>query len=211
MKQFSKEFFDSARRIPFTDAMIRSIDAGDKTETRRPVKYGADGRPAKCLYGDPGDLLLATGSHIFLGPDGQVCGSKDRGARALYRVDWNGEPEAKEWRPPMFFPKWAPTRFLKSISVDMVNLCDITEEQALAEGIIASRIGVGDSTPGKVNIPEAIKTVYHWEPWPTENVFGTAFAAFRALWDSIHEDRGLLFDTNPTVWRIQFRRITSGE
>jgi hypothetical protein len=188
---------ESARRIPCTDAMIRAIDDDRKTETRRPVKFLANGSPAKCLYGEPGDLLLVTGSHILVDASGQVAKTKEARRRAIYRADWKGEPavEDDDWRPPMFMPKWSPTRLLRNTGREIVRLCDITEEQAIAEGIRQVERKGG--------------TFYIWND--SQAPFLRAVDAFEDLWNNIHKERGLLFGHNPMVWRIQFEKLAPSE
>ena len=187
--------FEKARRIPFTDEMLRAIDEGRKTETRRPIRLMRDGQPAKCIYGDRGDLLLATGWHVFLDAEGNVCEDKARRDRILYRVDWTGDPQVDEWRPPMFLPKDWANRYLANLGTEKEKLRSITEQQAIAEGIMETS-----------TVIKGFKHhVYRWEESGTN--YGCAVAAFRSLWDSIHEERGLLFDTNPDVWRVKFKKL----
>ena len=190
MIKIPDHLLENARRIPCTDNMILAIDAGLKTVTRRPVKYTASGSLAKCLYGEPGDLLLVTGAHIFVDKHGQVATERKDRDRVIYRVDWDGEPAVEDdaWRPPMFFPKWAPTRVLRNIGTAVVKLCDISPPEALAEGIRKHRIGVGGSA----------EVLYHWREESRE-FFKTPVDAFVDLWNNIHEERGLLFSSNPEV------------
>lgn len=197
MNNYERVLIKDARRIPFSDEMIISADYGVKTETRRPIRFKNDGTPPVCSYGQKGTLLLVTGFHIFIGPDGMRCDSRDKGAVPLYRVDWDGCPKIEGWRSPMFMPKWSPTRFLMNEGVERVKLCDITEEQAVAEGIRTKKIGVGG----------AAQSVFYWNEHAS---FKTAVDAFENLWDSIYGERGIFFKTNPDVWRIQFRKIDIG-
>jgi len=198
MIRIPEHLLKNARRIPFTDDMIRAADAGMKKETRRPARFTASGKLAKCMYGNPGDLLLVTGCHVLLNEDGELSSSREDRHRALYRVDWEGTPAIPEeaWRPAMFMPKWSPTRLLRNIGTDVVGLRDITEEQAIDEGIRRYQIGVGG----------AATWLYYWNHGSTMR-FETAVDAFTNLWDSIHEERGLLFAKNPPVWRIRFEKV----
>ncbi len=191
-----ENILQNARRIPFTDDMLRLVDTGMKTETRRPVRYLLNGKRAKCMYGRAGGLLLATGSHIFVDEHNRECDSRDPKAKVLYQVDWKGKPEVEEWRPPMFLPKRACNRFLSAELIKETNLCDITEEQAIAEGISVKTIEVDRQS----------RLLYYWKSNQNE-YFPTAVEAFRSLWDTIHTSRGLWFDQNPRVWRIKFGLI----
>ena len=196
-----KHVTDKGVRVPFSDDMIKSFDAGIKTETRRPVRYTGKGQLEKCLCGKPGDLLLITGSHILVDVNGKIVGSDQKQDRhhAIYRVDVNWDYTAvdKEWRPPMFMPKWTPTRVARNVSVSVEHLHEITSEQALNEGIREIRQKEGPFIMG-----------YHWRIGvPESQLFETPMDAYVSLWNEIHEDRGLFFGTNPEVWRIVFEPV----
>ena len=90
----------------------------------------------------------------------------------------------------MYMPKWSPTRYLISRIVEPAMLWDITEAQALAEGVEEVSSG-------------ATKFMFPG----TKVLFDTAVGAFRHGWNSIHGCRGLYFNTNPEVWRIVVERL----
>jgi hypothetical protein len=195
---------ESSRRIPFTDVMIEATDKGLKTETRRPMKYRYDGSRGKCRYGDkPGTLLLVTGAHVFLNSEGRLE-TRGRyiteGMIPIYRVDWVKKewPDMPmvarcNWRRPMFMPKWAPTRYLISRIIEPSILSDITEEQAIAEGVEVIERGDGRESE------------YTW--LRRGQIFKTAVEAFEYGWNLIHGSRGLYFNKKTEVWRIGFERL----
>jgi len=187
---------DAGYRMPFTDDMILALDDGLKVETRRPAKYKTSGELAKCPYGQRGDLILITGAHIFLAKDGTIATERKDRNRLVYRVDWTGEIEVPEWRPPMFLPKDSVNRVVMNDGVSLVKLCDITEEQAITEGIRKVRKGVGG----------AAEPFFTWDP-RSKIFFTTARAAFEDLWNNIYGERGLFFGTNPDVWRIKLAKV----
>ncbi len=197
MHRIPLKLIENARRIPFEDNMIRAIDSGIKTVTRRPVKINKNGEPAKCMYGAPGDLMLITGSHILVDKDGELIEeNKEDRHHAIYRVDYDGTPEVEGWRPPMFMPKWAPTRIVRCVERSVENLCEIDGADAMAEGI--KRYPENDGS-----------AVFHWdeEALRKGEIFTGAVEAYVALWNEIHEERGLLFSTNPLVWRFEFEVV----
>ncbi|MEM1212972.1 MAG: hypothetical protein AAGI68_11830 [Planctomycetota bacterium] len=100
-----------------------------------------------------------------------------------------GGYELSKWKPSIFMPRWACRLELDVVSVRPERLHDISEEDAIAEGVwfdgIASGYCVEDPAP----------TVCH----------GSAVLAFQGLWDSINGDRaGASWFDNPWVWVIEF-------
>lgn len=208
--EFSKSgLFDDSRRLPFTDDMILAIDKDLKWETRRPIKYNSMGKRCKCPYGEVGTLLLVTGSHVFLDFDRRLKTElyshnyNGEGLTTLYRCDyineisknWFGCPiiENRDWRPPMFMPKWAPNRYLISRAVEQTVLTDITDDQTIAEGVEVLNRGDGQQA----------QYTFHG----SNKIYPSAVQAFEHGWNSIHGERGLYFHKGPEVWRIVFERL----
>ena len=89
------------------------------------------------------------------------------------------------WRPNENMPREAARIFLRVTDVRVERLQDITEEQAIREGVHASR-----------------------------EDYGIAIFAFSDLWDSTikPKDRALYgWDANPWGWVIEFERIDKVE
>jgi len=94
-----------------------------------------------------------------------------------------------EWRSPLFMPKWAVRTWLEVISVRPERLQDITEEDCIREGIeLDDNDIIAAHAKGKL----------------------PALYAFIKLWDSINAKRGYSWDSNPWVWRIEFKESTNG-
>lgn len=95
-------------------------------------------------------------------------------------------------RSPLFLPTKDARTFLKIESVRPERLQEITEADALAEGIEVmhgTHQSFARNTWGKLELtgqPEPYTARYHYE----------------ALWDSINPDYP--FSSNPWVWRIEF-------
>lgn len=176
--------------ILFSSPMVLAIMGGKKTQTRRVMKpqpqdmdewsglneytdgrYGfqtATGIDYFCTYGRPGDRLWVRETYN---------GNKEVGL--AYRAT-NPELNGCPWRPSIFMPRWASRITLEIVSVRVERLNDISEEDAMAEGVTR---------------PPYYSAAPHYQIW------------FRNLWDSINAKRGYSWDSNPWVWVIEFKRV----
>ncbi|BBP82421.1 hypothetical protein PHLH8_20630 [Pseudomonas sp. Pc102] len=156
-----------------------------------------------CPYGQPGDRLWVRESWWQAGDWQATYPEDDTGAwfgskRIVYSADGtppnepnrhyptglrNGAYSAAEpnkiWRhrPSIHMPRWASRILLEITDVRVERLQDISDEQALAEGV--------DQT--NTSIP------------------GYARQRFQDLWGAINGAGS--WDANPWVWAISFRRI----
>ena len=198
------------RPILFNAPMIRAILANTKTQTRRIFKpdrmtWDANGRytthamrggelsitgsgPFKpsswlhyCPYGQPGEDRLyvretwaAPHAYDHLPPrlipqDARIhyAATEDRGGLL--------------WRPSIHMPRWASRITLKVASVRVERLQDISEADAIAEGVRNS-----------LHLP------------------GGRFARenFEHLWWTINGDGS--WESNPWMWVIEFKRVEGG-
>jgi hypothetical protein len=102
------------------------------------------------------------------------------------------------YRPPMFMPRWASRITLEVTGVTVERLQDITEEQAVAEGVIPH-----------------VRGGWHWHKHNPRDLddwhqfgFTTLQFAYRDLWRRINAKRpGCTWDDNPWVAAISFRRL----
>ena len=99
-----------------------------------------------------------------------------------------------KYRPGMFMPRAACRILLEITDVRIERLQDISEDQALAEGIIPH-----------------VRGGWHWHPHDPSNVddwhqfgFKSAAYAFQDLWIGT----GGNWDANPWVWVVEFKRVT---
>ena len=191
------------RPILFSAPMVRAILAGAKTQTRRlmkPTPHKVDGgvpfadAPAwahaepgsavmRCPYGVRGDRLYAreawAAPHAYdhlpprlIPQDARIhyAATEDRGGLL--------------WRPSIHMPRWASRITLEITRVRVERLQDISEADALAEGVTDDGSLVTDLAG---------------------NDRGGAFAAFATLWEVINGADS--WDDNPWVWAIEFRRL----
>ncbi len=92
------------------------------------------------------------------------------------------------WRPSIFMPKEACRLFLRVTGVKAEWLQEITEEDALYEGISPEYIL-------SLGIPATV----------------TFVDAFAMLWDTLYAKRGYGWETNPWVWAYTFERCKAPE
>jgi len=112
-----------------------------------------------------------------------------------YRADGEYPARLKDthvWRPSIFMPRWASRITLNITEVRAERLQDISEEDAIAEGVT----GPHDVWYPAFRVPGDSKPRY-----------SSAKSAFTDLWDSINAKRGFGWDTNPWVWAISFERV----
>ena len=187
------------RPILFSGAMVRALLADTKTQTRRIVKPQPqmvtnnrtlpwEGDPAAlmrlmeiqgkhCPYGQPGDRLWVreTWAH---GVQAMAAASDEDGP-FVYAADGSTQGRLGErWRPSIHMPRWASRITLEITGVRVERLQDISEADAIAEGVTNSL-----------------------------HLTGGRFARenFAHLWWTINGDGN--WEANPWVWVMQFKRL----
>ena len=146
--------------------------------------------PIACPYGKLGDRLWVRETcYINDYREASVPEQERADCEIHYRADgipdFEGEEELIRWRPSIHMPRWASRILLEVTDVRVERLQDITEEQALAEGIKKHSDGGYHVEDGK-----------HYSDSPVES--------FACLWSSV----GGNWDANPWVWCVSFKRIT---
>lgn len=205
------------RPILFSAPMVRPVLTGEKTQTRRVVNpqpvgmdldAALDGNwlskpfgglllpkvrdlPMHCPYGQPGDRLWVRetwrpiqpgGPCIYLATDGD--GRYPPGPLRLFK-----------WRPSIHMPRWASRITLEVTGVRVERLQDISEADAVAEGI--------------ERMPCRVPNTRLWRNYTPGNGWTPSVAipqnSFRSLWESINGPGS--WDLNPWVWVVDFRRL----
>lgn len=161
--------------------------------------------PRTCPYGVPGDKLWVRESYRFgaewddTKPSEVPPTGLDRGD-VYYEADGlMTRPEDNGWgklRPGMFMPRWASRITLELVSVRAERVQDITEADAIAEGV--------ETHAQKYGLPEAklhgITPWYRYDDKPCAAV--SAVESYRTLWESINGAGS--WAANPYVWRLEF-------
>ncbi len=209
------------RPILMSGPMVRATLDGRKTQTRRVVKPqpnpglivdgwdwivypGHDGRVRAaqctaqiltCPHGQIGDHLwvretLHHGSFSKLPLTPGV--SRDlEDYDAWYATQTDIDDAVYHVTPSIHMPRWASRLTLEITDIRVEMLSDITEEDAMREGLIPHGTGYAQG----------------WQIGEGGCIYSTAVRAFSALWDTLNAGRGFGWETNCWVWVISFQKI----
>lgn len=185
--------------ILFSAPMVRAILDGRKTQTRRVVKKaipdesfinapyngfafvgqfngGTYTVPFLCPYGQPGDRLWVRETwQTYKEFDRVRPNDISNQSEIQYPATYDGWDSRK--RPSIHMPRWASRITLEITNVRVERLQDITDADALAEGVDQTNTSIG----------------------------GYATERFKRLWQSINGQGS--WAANPWVWVIEFKRI----
>jgi hypothetical protein len=166
-----------------------------------------------CPYGKIGDILwvketfYAYGHWTTITENGKSRKkfhdlTKDNNYLHQYFAEWQPKKQAKfgelGWhkRPALFMPKIAARLFLMITDIRVERVQDITNEQAIKEGIEVL-------SNEKLQIPKLV--VAYKDYMNDTNYFQRPDYSFRSLWVSINGHES--WEANPYVWVVQFLRV----
>lgn len=208
------------RPILFKAEMVRAILSGKKTQTRRALKLprgcswyeGLGGEhdgwwedsahpegwwhvsEMRCPYGQPGDRLWVRETWFDAESALHSC--------VLYKASDDHPSNEVVWRSPIHMPRWASRILLEVASVRVERLQDISEVDAIAEGMLSLRNQAWD----RLHFPE---WRYLFEEAVAKNkrppLGPSPKQCYEALWNSIHGPDA--WDANPWVWVVEFKQI----
>jgi len=196
-----------SRPILFSAPMVRALLNGSKTQTRREWKYkngdvvpnqndlpGMQQLLRDCPYGQPGDRLWVRETWQHLDNVGQRAHEfllHQKHSRHCFFLADESDPTTKplsgRWRPSIFMPRWASRITLEVISVRVERLQDISEADAIAEGVQDKKSMILGRNAEEITGP---------------------IAEYAVLWESLHGPGS--WDANPWVWVIEFKRVEGG-
>lgn len=112
-----------------------------------------------------------------------------------YRWDDTPEPDAHGWRPSIHMPRWASRITLEITNVRVERLNEISEADAIAEGIEQTDPFFG---------------CHCWRDYMEADAEAASFpddpvGSYASLWESLHGPDS--WEQNPWVWAIEFRRV----
>ena len=120
----------------------------------------------------------------------------------LYRADDCSDifADGRRWTPSIHMPRAASRITLEVTGVRVERLQDISEEDAIAEGL--HRIEIGSGYPDTFSAAAAT-----WAQVIEQEVdaYDDPRQAYRDLWEQINGAGS--WDANPWVWAVEFRRI----
>lgn len=145
-----------------------------------------------CPFGQPGDLLWVreTWQAYVLDRDGEVhdpFGKIPKEIPCCVALAWRADAHDQKgpWRPSIHMPRWASRITLRVKSVRIERVQDITDDDAIAEGIVGDE---GYRVPG---------------PYFGDQLLpGDCYAN---VWQSIYGN----WTSNPWVWVVEFERVES--
>lgn len=178
---------------PRTDPYLGCVVSGDSGiwEDVHSMDYRV-----RCPYGKPGDRLWVRETWRVDGLDrrGALMHGKDvcmeSGASFYADCECDSALADGPWIPSIHMPRWASRITLEIVNVRIERLQDISEEDAIAEGIRPVRVGLTDRA-------------FEWDSFSDATY--TANEAYAALWESINGPGS--WDANPWVWVVEFRRV----
>lgn len=204
------------RPILFTTDMVRSMIRKKKDVTRRLINPQPDFitkldcdewafhlpgefqfKKGKCRFGCPEDGLWIR--EAWKWEDG-IMGI----GYYLHRADEGDAPGP--WKPGVHMPKEAACRFLKIVKITAERAHDITEEDAIREGVLST---AEDYMIGKVNTDGPLryknytaKASGYGHPDYDFPTVPTARESYISLWCKINGMDS--WASNPMVWRIEY-------
>lgn len=235
------------RPILFSAPMARALLAGTKTQTRRVLEAFTSGMhvdrvgPTGWQFtGDGGlprmpiRLKFAVGDRLWVRESLQRFRSSEKGT-AQYVADITGVPHRRvvegdlngrahwQWNraslPSIHMPRWASRLTLTVTEVRVQRLQEISEEDAIAEGLESQQGGGLGPCPGfkwagmgyHAGTMSSWGKCYHTPHGAGRsgcscNVAGPSPAqcAYRELWNHLNEARGYGWETNPWVVAVSF-------
>ena len=155
-----------------------------------------------CPFGQPGDQLWVRETWNWFDPDSiptdragpRAIFTGNQGNRSIpwvaaYAADghlpYPGYEGRDHWRPSIHMPRWASRITLEITGVRVERLQNISEADALAEGVSDTGAKILDSAANEVTGP---------------------IAEYSVLWESINGPGS--WDLNPWVWAVEFRRLS---
>lgn len=173
---------DGAVAISFSMPMIIALRGGWKTATRR------DPASKVAKRAKPGTVLWVR--EPFRGGIGA-----DADRPVAYRVDTPADDPLCGWRGAYTMPRRFSRYTLKVVGTRIEALHDMTNDDAFAEGVVATREGY--YTIDRAPVPKGEDYTYYWSRAPI-----TTFARF---WDVLHGDGS--WAKNPHVAVIEFEVV----
>lgn len=221
--------------ILFSKPMVTALLEGKKTQTRRKIDWKKVTKQSGCTKGTLGYSEFFQSWAVYDGNNGTNISLidapnlkkgdvlwvretwqhtkclglnwEDENYGYIYRADdqpWE-DYEGWTWKPSIFMPKEACRIFLKVTNIRVERLHDISEKDAIAEGI-ENFMPDPDQVPvyRRYTATNAELKKDHWA-----HVADDAQHSFFTLWESINGKESL--EQNPWVWVYEFEATEKPE
>lgn len=169
------------------------MDCGDWAKLKASTDRRDGEEQIPCPYGQPGDRLWVREQVIDI--DGRAYYADD--LRVVYN---SGKPAVWLWRvrslSPRYLPRWASRLSLAITDVRVQRLQELSEDDAIAEGVQRNVHGDGSWSPEDGWIDYAGDDECH----PAQS----ARESFSTLWESIYGPGS--WGANPWVWAVTFQQ-----
>jgi hypothetical protein len=141
-----------------------------------------------CPYGHPGDHLWVRETWNRTNPWGE-------GGLVFYRATDESKYPHAVWKPSIHMARIDSRINLEIVAVRVERLKDISEDDAMAEGVEYDQ--GWEEEPG-----------WGFRDYSTDSdfVFADARHSYRSLWESINGPQS--WDANPWVWVVEFKRVS---
>lgn len=206
--------------IIFSTEMIKAILNGNKTMTRRiakePIQISENTQffnLAGCKYSSGDILWVRETLHPYCYMDAMKPLGKRLTQEIEYKEDYirnnSGNEFDVKWSSPFFMLKKYARIFLRVINIGIEKLQEISEEDAIKEGV-SPLFSYDEIHNPRYSFeldldPMPYKNYLYpkFEPYSDKK---TAKESFRTLWDSINGKRqGCDWNSNPYVYIIEFK------
>ncbi|CAB4140336.1 hypothetical protein UFOVP669_26 [uncultured Caudovirales phage] len=181
------------------------LASGAEIPEHAAIWHTRTGETIACPYGQPGDRLWVREAFAFTDAhepayEGSIEYRADNKSwavsqRELHDVPHNCDPRPFDgpWKPSIHMPRWASRITLEVTAVRVERLQDISEADAIAEGI--ERVEDFFGCPCWKCYGEESDVVAPDDP----------IGSYRSLWEQLNGPGS--WDANPWAWVVEFRRI----
>ncbi len=192
---------NQTRRTKLLDTLVFDEESGyvffNKHKVQLDIHTWKEDILKYCPYGKVGDVLWVRETFCLMQPyhpEAYYFGYKDgfhSDSEASSKYDFS-EPD--KWKPSIHMPKEACRIFLRITNIRVERVQDITEEDAIKEGVIDYE----DGTYKNYFTKKGLRAIDGVECL-------LAKGSFESLWCSINSIES--WESNPWVWVIEFERI----
>jgi hypothetical protein len=150
------------------------------------------GKYFACPFGQPGDRLWVRETWAWIG--------SETNGHYVYRSNYLPEQQYfVTWQPSIHMPRKASRIILEIDEIGAERIQDITEDEAMAEGI---REWTKDGELYKYgHIEPGDQGCTPWSAMPK-----TVMGAYKSLWNGIYTE-DLNWEANPWVWVVKFHKV----